>query len=237
VNQEDSATSIDAPRLPRVDPGRVRVGADAITPEVLAGFLADGDEGVVRWALGLALAARPRAEVYDTLVREAMEIVGERWSNGRWTISEEHLASQTLLRALAAYAPTETPTDRIAPLAVLADVEGEEHAIGLALLDHVLRETGYSVANLGQSVPRDDLLRFAAKTEPVLIALSASHAERLPALEETVRQLRALPHKPRVIVGGRIAPDLDLPAIRGDWTGTTLSEAARYAASVLEART
>jgi methanogenic corrinoid protein MtbC1 len=212
VTQDPGAP--DLPPLPRVDP-RAEVRPDAITPEVLAGFLADGDEGVVRWALRLALDARPRADVYDDLVRPAMGIVGERWSNGRWTISEEHLASQTLLRVLAALGPEERDSDRVGPLCILAGAEGEEHGIALVLLQHVLREAGWAVANLGPNVPVDDLVRFVTKVEPRMVALTASHPDRLPALERSIERLHALPFPVAVLVGGRIVAGTSIPTADG----------------------
>ena len=54
---------------------RALAGAE-VTAEAFAGFLADGDEEIARWALQRQLSARPRAEVYDTFVRDAMRLVG-----------------------------------------------------------------------------------------------------------------------------------------------------------------
>lgn len=219
------------PFLPPVDPATARSGAAgaAVTAEAFAGFLVDGDEEIARWALQRQLAVRPRAEVYDTFVRDAMRLVGERWITGRWTISEEHLASRTLAAALTAVAPEDSPAARLDPVAVLAGVAGEEHSIGLLTLTHVLREAGFSVADLGANVPPDDLVRFVAKTDARLVALSASSLVREEMLRDTVVALRALPGRPAVIVGGRIADQADLTSIGADWTGTSLVGCARFA--------
>jgi len=85
------------PALPPVDPSAVdHVPLDALSPELLAGLLADGDDELAAWTLRHALAGASRAEVYDGLLAEAMRLVGERWQSGRWSVAEEHLASQTL---------------------------------------------------------------------------------------------------------------------------------------------
>ena len=128
MNEERSP----APPLPPVDPRRAdRLPPDVVTPEMLAGLLVEGDHDLVTWALQVALGGRSREDVYDTLIRDAMRLVGEGWHAGRWTVSEEHRATQTLVRALDDVAPETSPTDRIGPTAVLATVEGEQHAIGL----------------------------------------------------------------------------------------------------------
>lgn len=219
----------DLPSLPPVDPAQARVAPGDLTPETLAAFLTDGDEPVARWALGQVLAGRSRAFVYDSFVRDTMRIVGERWASGRWTVSEEHLATQTLARILTALAPEDSAEQRIGPQAVLAGVAGEEHAVGLILLDHLLRERGWAVAQLGPNVPAGDLVRFAAKFEARLVALTASHPERVDTLRDTITALRALPSAPKVMVGGRIVEVADVSALGADWTGTSVHEAALFA--------
>ena len=200
-----------------------------LTPEILAAFLTDGDEPVARWALAEVLRGQSRALVYDTFVRDTMHIVGERWASGRWTVSEEHLATQTLARVLTSLAPDDARSERLGPQAVLAGVAGEEHAIGLILLDHLLRESGWSVAQLGPNVPVDDLVRFAAKFEARLVALSASHEDRSESLRDTIVALRALPAAPAIMIGGQIVGTIDVAALDADWTGTSVREAARFA--------
>ncbi|MEI7745009.1 MAG: B12-binding domain-containing protein, partial [Chloroflexota bacterium] len=121
-------------RLPPVDPASARVTGDALSPELLAGLLADGDDELAGWTLQHALEGGSRAEIFDGLLRSAMTLVGEHWRSGRWSIAEEHLASRTLLRALERVRPVLGPEGRIGPLAVLAGVAGEEHMIGLVCL-------------------------------------------------------------------------------------------------------
>jgi methanogenic corrinoid protein MtbC1 len=226
----DPADPRALPYLPPVDPAASGSGAGvAVTPDAFAGFLADGDEEIARWALSQQLAERPRALVYDTFVREAMRLVGERWSSGRWTISEEHLASRTLGRVLASVAPEPSPAARVDPVAVLAGVAGEEHAIGLMALSHVLGEAGLSVHDLGPDVPADDLARYVSKVEGRLVALSASSSARLDELVDTVAALHALPSHPVVIVGGRITEHADLSPVGADFVGASLVDCARYA--------
>jgi MerR family transcriptional regulator, light-induced transcriptional regulator len=218
------------PRLPPVQP--TGGGSSAITPEVLAGFLVDGDQELVRWALSLAFGAQTRAEVYDTLVRDAMRLVGKRWTAGRWTISEEHLASRTLVKVLASLAPPESPAERVAPLALLAGVAGEEHSLGLVMLDHVLREVGLGTADLGPNVPADDLVHYAAKAQANVVAITAAGQAREETVRDTIAALKAMPSAPVVMLGGRIADVADVVGLRdagADWVGSSLRDAAAFA--------
>lgn len=225
------------PFLPPVDPARAGSPAPptTLTPEMLASLLADGDDELAAWALRGALAERRRAEVFDGVLREAMSLIGERWAEGRWTVAEEHLASQTVIRALDRIREDPGPAGRVGPLAVLAGVAGEHHGIGLACLDQVLREDGWTVANLGPDVPAADLARFLARNQAALVALTASLPDRLVSLHEAVAAARAVrPDDPLpLMVGGAIAADpallADLPV---DWAGTSLVDASRFATAV-----
>lgn len=224
------------PFLPPVDPahGAGTPPPTTVTPEMLASLLADGDDELAAWTLRGALAERRRAEIFDGLLRDAMAIIGERWAEGRWTVAEEHLASQTVVRALDRIRDEAGPAGRVGPLAVLAGVAGEHHGIGLACLDQVLREEGWTVANLGPDVPAADLARYLARNHADLVALTASLPERLEALREAVAAARGVrPEDPiPVMVGGAVAEDPDLVARVGpDWAGTSLVAASRYAAT------
>jgi methanogenic corrinoid protein MtbC1 len=226
----------DAPILPAVDPAAAGEGlADAYSPELLASLLADGDDDLAAWTIRHALADGPRTAVYDGLVADAMRLVGERWATGQWTVAEEHLASQTLLRALERVRPELGPVGRIGPLAVLAGVAGEQHMIGLVCLDHILCERGWTVANLGADVPPTDLASFISRNEATLVALSASHPARIEDVTAAVSAVRAAsPDRLPIMLGGRlstrpaIAAQLDV-----DWVGGSLEGAARFADSIL----
>jgi MerR family transcriptional regulator, light-induced transcriptional regulator len=227
-------TDDPVPRLPPVDPtSAATVPASSLSPELLAGLLADGDDELAGWTLQHALAEQPRAEVYDGLLNAAMTLVGERWETGRWTVADEHLATQTLLSALERVRPRRGPEQRVGPLAVLAALAGERHAVGLVCLEHVLQEAGWVVANLGPDVPAGDLATFIERNEARLVALTASDADRLPVLGETVTSIRGVAPDVPIILGGRLAvrPGIG-EAFDLHWTGTSLTGALRYAASL-----
>jgi len=205
-----------------------------MTPELLAGLLADGDEELAAWTLENALGEMPRVRVYDELVRDAMALIGRRWVEGTWGIAEEHVASGTLLRCLERVAPSPGPERRVGPGAILVAVSGERHAIGLVCASHVLTEDGWSVVSVGADEPADDLARYVARVRPALVCVTASAADRADAVRETIRALRAIPGDlPEIAVGGGIAADpVAAAGLGADWHGTTLAELVRYAAAL-----
>ena len=224
--------SDDVPfRLPPVDPAAAAdVPSASLSPELLAGLLADGDAELAAWTLRHAMDESSRAEVYDGLLREAMHLVGERWRSGRWSVAEEHLASRTLLRTLERLRPDLGPEGRVGPLAVLAGVEGEQHMIGLACLEQLLAEDGWTVANLGADLPAPDLAAFVGRNEVALVCLSAMDRERVGPLADAVQAVKSVRTGMTVLVGGGITA---VPGLRetvgADGVAHSLGEAAELA--------
>lgn len=224
------------PSLPPVDAAAAEpLPGEVMSPELLAGLLADGDDELAAWTMTRALLDAPRADVFDGLLADAMRLVGERWQTGQWSVAEEHLASQTLLRTLDRIRPDLGPEGRIGPLAVLAGVAGEQHMIGLVCLDQIFRERGWTVANLGADVPAADLARFLARNEARLVAIAASDPARIPAAMETVAAARREAPGVPIMLGGALA---DVPGIAAtigaDWNGRRLTDAADYADAILD---
>jgi methanogenic corrinoid protein MtbC1 len=178
------------PELPEV-PDQVVPDGDIAAPEILASLLADGDDDMAAWVISQALSERSRVDVYDEVVRPAMELVGTRWQDGQWAVSVEHLASVALNQALSRVRPPENPEWRIGPTAVLAAPEMEQHVAGLACLAQVLQDDGWHVENLGANVPADDLASFISTRDVDLVALSIGTADRLAALRLAVEAIRA----------------------------------------------
>jgi len=209
-------------------------GADLTSPEFLASLLADGDDDMAAWVLDQALTDRTRAEVYDDVVRHAMEVVGDRWEKGQWSVSVEHLASVALTGALSRLRRPTSPETRVGPTAVLAAPATEQHVAGLACLAQVLEDDGWHVENLGANVPADDLVRFVAGRNVDLVALSIGTAERLPELRRTIDALRSagadtgrLP----IIAGGHGVADVESP-LAGAELCRTLVDAQAFARSL-----
>jgi methanogenic corrinoid protein MtbC1 len=220
--------SDDVPfHLPRVDPAAAAdVPSASLSPELLAGLLADGDDELAAWTLRHAMDEASRAVVYDGLLREAMHLVGERWQTGRWTVAEEHLASRTLLRTLERLRPELGPEGRVGPLAVLAGVEGEQHMIGLACLEQLLAEDGWTVANLGADLPAADLAAFVGHNEVSLVCLSAMDAERVGTVADAIAAVKRARAEATILVGGGITsvPGLGV-TVQADGVAHTLVEA------------
>jgi excisionase family DNA binding protein len=124
------------------------------------------------------LAERARAGSWDRVAAvagEALAEVGRLGREGAVTILEEHLASERLARALARAAEA-IPLAPDAPRALLACAEGDEHTLGLALVEIVLREAGWAALWAGRRTPVADLESAVRAGKVAMLAVSASEA-------------------------------------------------------------
>ena len=61
--------------------------------------------------------------------------------------------------------------------------------------------------DLGRDVPPEIILDATVREQVRLVGLSALMTTTLPAMEETVRQLKALPNPPDIMLGGAVVTE------------------------------
>ncbi len=161
--------------------------------------------GAYRLASG-ALEELPLAAVYQEVITPAMHELGRLWEEGVITVADEHLATALTHRVLAALRPgVMTGEERSAgrPRAMLAAVQGEQHALGLRMAADLLEDAGYEAIYLGADVPTEALMRAIASFSPDLLGLSATMPELGTVLESTVEGVRSGHPQLNVLVGGQ----------------------------------
>ena len=90
---------------------------------------------------------------------------------------------------------------------VIATVQGDIHDIGKNIVRTVLENYGYTVIDLGKDVPPEKVVSVAKEHGVKLVGLSALMTTTLPAMEETIAQLRRMEAPPAVMVGGAVVTE------------------------------
>ena len=151
-------------------------GADRWAPWLAALTATSGPHGV------LALLYEARAAVSSwpevmTRVGQLLGEIGDRWARGDLTVAEEHLATASLTRALAAISDS-MPISPTAPQCLLASAEGDDHTLGLALAEVCLREAGWAARWIGAPTRTAHLVGHVRRGDVHMVALSASSRSR-----------------------------------------------------------
>ena len=114
----------------------------------------------------------------------------------------------------------------------IATVQGDIHDIGKNIVKTVLENYGYEVRDLGKDVPPEAVCSAVQEHDLRLVGLSALMTTTLPAMEETVRQLHALPVPPIIMVGGAVVTAEYAAKIGADYYSRDAREAVEIAKKV-----
>lgn len=115
---------------------------------------------------------------------------------------------------------------------IIATVKGDIHDIGKNIVKTVLENYGYEVLDLGRDVPPETIVRTAEEQGIRLVGLSALMTTTLPSMEETVRQLKALPNPPLIMVGGAVVTEAFAHRMGADFYAHDAKAAANIAKQV-----
>jgi methanogenic corrinoid protein MtbC1 len=148
------------------------------------------------------------AQLYQGVIAPAMHAVGELWAKGAITVADEHLATSLTHRVLGALRPVTVfdqalEADSAKPRAMLAAVQGEQHALGLRMAADLLEDAGYQTLYLGADVPTGALLQAVEALSPTLLCLTATMADSGATLEGLVAELRGAHPRLGLVIGGQ----------------------------------
>ena len=164
-------------------------------------------------AVRLAREALPDHEgmalVEESLI-PALDRVGAEYEAGRAFLPQllsAAQAAQGVFEVLRSAMDAGGRAQEKGPRMLIATVKGDIHDIGKNIVKTVLENYGFDVLDLGRDVPPQTVAQTAAEQRIPLVGLSALMTTTLPAMEDTVRLLRALPQPPRIIVGGAVVTE------------------------------
>ncbi len=116
---------------------------------------------------------------------------------------------------------------------VLASVEGDIHDIGKNIVKLLLENYGFEVVDLGRDVPPEQVVQAVVEHHAPVVGLSALMTTTVPAMEETIRQLRVSAPWCKVVVGGAVLTPEYAEKIGADAYGKDAMAAVRYAQSII----
>lgn len=155
----------------------------------------------------LALETEDELALVERHLIPALDRVGEGYEQGKVFLPQLLSAAQAaqavfeVIRAsIAAKGGVPVKKGKL----IVATVQGDIHDIGKNIVKTVLENYGYEVLDLGRDVPPETIVRMVVEQKVRLVGLSALMTTTLPAMEETIRQLRSLPEEPVIFVGGAV---------------------------------
>jgi methanogenic corrinoid protein MtbC1 len=157
----------------------------------------------------------PPSEVIVGVLHPALGRIGELWESGKISVADEHRFTDFALRLLDRLNVAGPPQK--GPLVMLATFDNNCHQIGPRILQYFAWEHGFACEVLPVGTSRSALMAAIHRDSPVLVGLSVSLAETIPAALIFARQLTpVLPPETALILGGQAFRRSDTANVPGD---------------------
>jgi methanogenic corrinoid protein MtbC1 len=143
------------------------------------GFLVEallaGNEQLARQIVfDLYRARHPLPEICDNVIAAAFHDIGDRWACQAADPYQERRGCEIALRILFDLRRLQPEPDD-SWRAIGGTVEGDFYVLSSAMVELVLRESGWNAISLGSSLPFASLARAVQETKPKLMWVSVSH--------------------------------------------------------------
>ncbi len=179
----------------------------------------------------LAAGESPLSLVENEII-PALNTVGEGFENKTVYLPGLLIAAEAAKRAFDEIKKAMPEGNPTRSAVVLATVKGDIHDIGKNIVKLLLENYGFAVLDLGRDVSPDAVVDAVKRTHAPLVGLSALMTTTVPAMEDTIRLVRAeCPHV-RVMVGGAVLTREYAEAIGADFYAPDAMAGVRYAESL-----
>ncbi len=181
------------------------------------------------------LATSPALEIVQSEIIPALDIVGVGFEKNTVYLP------QLLMAAEAAKSAFDVIKENMAQSAeqaasksavVIATVKGDIHEIGKNIVKLLLENYGFAVTDLGKDVAPEAIVEEVVRCHAPIVGLSALMTTTVPAMEETIKQLRKAAPWCRVVVGGAVLTEEYAAQIGADKYAKDAMETVRYADSL-----
>ena len=143
-------------------------------------------------------------ELVESTLIPALDKVGADYEAGRAFLPQLLAAAQAAQAVFAVIQESMGESEVRKGKVIIATVKGDVHDIGKNIVKTVMANYGYEIIDLGRDVPPETIVETTLRENVRLVGLSALMTTTLPAMEETVRQLKLLPTPPAIMLGGAV---------------------------------
>ena len=181
----------------------------------------------------IELEAKAPMDVINTVIIPSLNKIGNDFETGKAYLPQLLMSADA---AAAAFEVVKTKIDRktdsVGKPVVLATVKGDIHDIGKNIVKVVLESYGFDVVDLGKDVAPEIVCDSIASTGTKLVGLSALMTTTVPAMEETIKLVKARYPDVKIIVGGAVLTEEYASVIGADYYAADAMDAAKVARAV-----
>ena len=237
VNYIDFAQTVTPPKAAVAAPSEAKKKADSYGSPLKTAIV----KGMSDQAAALTKEIIQNTEAISIVQEEiipALDIVGEGYEKGRMFLpqllksAEAAQSAFEIIKAVMENSPNESVTK--CPF-VIATVKGDIHDIGKNIVKLILENYGFQVADLGKDVPVETVVNKVKELHSPLLGLSALMTTTVPAMEETIQEIRKEAPWCKVVVGGAVLNQDYADMIGADKYAKDAMDTVRYSEEIFSA--
>ena len=196
----------------------------------LAILMADLEEEALLEAVKLQIDDQVDPLAIFDECREGIKIVGERFANGDYFVSDLIFSAEMMNNVLSLLEPlmiSQSTSDKPAIKVVIGTVQGDIHDIGKNLVVSMLRCNGFDVYDVGIDVPPQVFVDKLRETGARVVGLSGLLTVAYPTMKATIEAIAkdGLRDKVKVIIGGGMVDEMICAQVGADAWGRDAIEA------------
>lgn len=184
------------------------------------------------------LETKDPLEIVNNQIIPALDIVGKGFEKKTMYLPQLLMAAEASQCAFEQIKKkmADSPTGSAATRGkfVIATVQGDIHDIGKNIVKLILENYGFDVIDLGKDVAPETIVDAVIKDNVPLVGLSALMTTTVPAMEETIKQLRDKAPWAKVCVGGAVLTQEYSDMIGADFYGKDAMATVRFAMEVTD---
>ncbi len=147
----------------------------------------------------------------------ALDAVGQGFEAGRVFLPQLLASAEAAKAAFEVIRAQFGGSAEDGPPVVVATVQGDVHDIGKNIAKALLENYGFHVIDLGRDVPPAAVVEAVRSSGARLVGLSALMTTTLPAMQQTIQDLRAAQLPCQVMVGGAVLTESFALSIGADF--------------------
>lgn len=170
-------------------------------------------------------------DIVNNQIIPALDIVGKGFENKTMYLPQLLMsaeAAQSAFEKIKAKMSESSEQNVSRGKFVIATVHGDIHDIGKNIVKLILENYGFDVYDLGKDVPPEVVVNAVIEQNAPLVGLSALMTTTVPAMAETIKQLREKAPWAKVVVGGAVLTQEYADSIGADFYAKDAMATVRY---------
>ena len=153
----------------------------------------------------LLIKGEPQYRIYDELILNVLNRIGDLWSNNKLSIADEHTMTETIRNVMyRIHSEISKNNVKIPKKVICMTLTNDEHEIPLVMIQSILDEINIPSTNLGPNIPVPEIESKIQVVNPTHLIISSNYVLDTDTFNSEISRLLQICHKKdiEILIGG-----------------------------------